>query len=182
MRAAIVCLATASCALAAKAPPRDLRFFAPPAPAARTFDGATCARVRLGRFTADADLRFALERRVSPVERAPSETLRWADPPEFYARRAIAAALFARPLEQAVSGPAFVLDVDVTAFEQDGGTGAVALHFELRDDRRTLARGDVRAVRPAAANPAALVTAIGAALDAASSELADRIVAAACPR
>ncbi|HTR50347.1 MAG TPA: ABC-type transport auxiliary lipoprotein family protein [Kofleriaceae bacterium] len=181
-RLVALCLLSA-CALTSKSAPRELRYFAPELAAKPAFTGAPCARVRLGRFSADAGLRLAIERRNSPVELVPSDTLRWADPPEIYARRAIANALFARPIEQAVTGPALVFDVEVTGFEQVGQAGVVALHFELRDDRRAVARGDIRAVRPASnATIEAFVQSIGGALATASDELADRVVSAACPR
>jgi hypothetical protein len=55
------------------------------------------------------------------------------------------------------------------------------MRYELRDSRQVIASGDATAVRPAA-DPAiaAVVVAIGAALTAASDQLAERVVDAAC--
>lgn len=177
----------AACALTSRSEPRELRYFAPELAPAASFHGSPCARIRVGRVTAGSGLRLAIQRRISAVELQPYETLRWADPPDTYARRAIAGALFARPLEQVVAGPVLVLDVEVTAFEEvvhgASHAGRVALRYELRGDRHVVAQGEAEIVRPA--NGAAIdsvVIAIGAALTASSEELADRVVAATCPR
>jgi hypothetical protein len=95
-------------------------------------------------------------------------------------------ALFARPLKQAVTGAAHVLDVEVVAFEEvvsdASRAGRVVLRYELRTTQHVVARGEAAAVRPASA-PAidAVVAAIGDALTVASEQLADQVVAAACP-
>ncbi len=179
-------LALSACALTSKAEPRELRFFAPELAEVTPAVGEPCARVRLDRVTAGSELRLAIERRVSNVELEPYETLRWIEAPDAYARRAVARALFARPLAEAITGPSLVLDIDVTAFEElahaGHHAGVVALHYELRDDREVIARGDVRDERPAAdASIEAVVRAIGEALIASGDDLAGRIVAAACP-
>lgn len=172
-----------ACALASKSPPREIRYFSPeraeqqatPAPA-----GAH-ARLRLGRVVAGANLRLAIVHRESAVELAPYETLRWTETPDAYVRRALVRALFdARGLEQAVGGEAPTLDVELVAFEEVArGTqraGRVELRYQLRDDSRVLARGTIAIERPAAGATIDLVVpAIGAAMTAASDELAERV-------
>jgi len=168
----VVALALLSaCALTSRSTPRELRYFAPEIGAEPASPGTTCARVRLGRVEPSANLRLAIARRVSPVE------------PQAYVRRALARALFgAHPLEQAVAGPVATLDVDVLAFEEVGHGGArVALHYELRDEHRVLARGTRQVDRTAASQAIdAVVVALGGALATASDELAERVVAATC--
>jgi hypothetical protein len=185
-RALASCLAlVTACALTSRSEPRQLRYFAPELPPSVAFVGTPCARIRIGRVVAGSGLRLAIERRVSPIELEPYETLRWTESPEVYTRRSVARALFARPLEQAVAGAVLVLDVEVTGFEEvaHGATraGRVVLRYELRDERRVVARGETPVERPAtSAMIDAVVVAIGAALAGSSDELADRIVAASC--
>ncbi len=179
-------LAMSACALTSKAEPRELRYFAPELAAPASTAGEPCARLRIGRVTAGSELQLAIERRLSPVELQPYETLRWMETPDAYARRAVARAVFARPLAEAITGPSLVLDVDVTAFEElvhaGHHAGVVALHYELRDDRQVIARGDVRNERPATdASIEAVVGAIAGALMASGDDIAGRVVTAACP-
>ncbi|HUJ59408.1 MAG TPA: ABC-type transport auxiliary lipoprotein family protein [Kofleriaceae bacterium] len=183
MRRAAACALLAACALTSKAEPRELRYFAPPVTAEPAPSGAACARVRIASRETGAGDRLEIARRTSQVEVVPYDTLRWTEPPDAYVRRAVSDALFARAIEPAASGAALVLDVEVASFEQGERGGEVALRFELRDDRRVIARGEVRAARAAAGDTIeAAVAAIGQALAATSDELADRVVAAACPR
>ena len=175
----------AACALTSRSEPRQLRYFAPELSPRVAFAGTPCARIRLGRAVAGSGLRQAIERRVSPIELERYETLRWTESPEVYARRAIAGALFARPLAQAVAGPAPVLDVEVTAFEEvvrgASRAGRVVLRYQLRDERQVVTRGEAAAEYPATSTTIdTVVVAIGAALAASSDELAGRVVAAAC--
>lgn len=184
----VACLAlVAGCALTSRSEPRELRHFAPELAPAAASAGPVCGRVRLGRIVATSGLRLAIQRRVSPVELEPYETLRWTESPEAYARRALARALFARPLEQATAGPALVLDVELLAFEEvardAGRDGRVAMRYELRDTEHVVARGEAAVVRPAgSAAIDAVVVAIGHALAAASDEVADRVLGAICDR
>ena len=174
----------ASCALTSKSAPVELRYFTPPAAAAERApapDVTSRARVRLGRVTPSAHLRYAIVHRESAVEVAPYETLRWTESPDAYVRRALSRALFeAHPLDQAVGGAAPTLDVEIVAFEQVHQTaGRVELRYVLHDDRAVIARGRIAIEQPAGgAAIEQVVAAIGAALDRASAELADRVVAA----
>jgi ABC-type uncharacterized transport system auxiliary subunit len=185
------CLVLAGCALTSKSAPLELRYFSPetaqPAPAAVAPIAAPHARLRVGRISASADLRYPIVHRESPVEIAPYETLRWTDTPDTYVRRALGHALFdTRPLDQALGGDAPTLDVDVTAFEeiQHGARhgGRVELRYLVHDDREVLARGTIAIERDAAgATIEPVVASIGSALDAATAQLADRVVVALCP-
>ncbi len=186
MKATACAALVAGCALTSKAPPRELRYFAPELAMPAPTTAAPCGEIRLGRVDAADALRLPIVRRVSTVELVPYETMRWTEPPDAYANRALVGALFvARRLAEAVSGAAPTLDVEVTAFEEvavGAGRGArVELRYDLHDDRRVLARGVVRREQAATApSIEGVVAATAAALVSASDELAERIVAAAC--
>jgi ABC-type uncharacterized transport system auxiliary subunit len=173
----------AGCALTSKSEPRDLRYFTIAAAPGAGASAPACGELRLGRITAATHLQRAIERRVSPVELVPYDTLRWAESPADYARRAVARAVFAHAVDQAVAGAAPVLDLEVVAFEEIAhGGGHVELRYQLHDDRRVIARGAAVAERPArTAGIEATVDAIGDALAAATDELAARLVPAICP-
>lgn len=177
----------AGCALTSRSEPLELRTFAPELAPAASSAGRPCGRVRLGRVAAASNLRLAIQRRISPVELQPYETRRWTELPEAYARRALVHALFARPLEQATAAPAFVLDVELIAFEEvareASQAGRVVMRYELRTSQRVVARGEAAVERPAtSATIDAVVAAIGDALTATSDQLADRVVGAICDR
>jgi ABC-type uncharacterized transport system auxiliary subunit len=179
----VMLAALAGCALTSKAAPRELRYFAPSPVIATSPAAPPVARVRLGRITASGHLRYPIEHRTSDVEIAPYETLRWTELPDAYVRRSLSHALFeARPIDQVIAGAAATLDVEILAFEEVARAGQPAgrvhLRYELRDDRRVLAHGRVVIERPAG-DPSIdeVVVAIGAAMDAATSELADRVAA-----
>lgn len=179
---ALACLVLVGCALT-KGPsaPREIRTFTPEA--ADQVDNAPRPapelQLRLGRLTSAADLRLRILHRDSPIEVTPYETLRWTEDPDVYVRRALSRALFDdRPIEQVVSGAAPTLEIEVIGFEEITyrRAGRVALRYELHDDRTTIARGTITMERRAAtANIEAIVQAIHAALDAATTELADRV-------
>lgn len=178
---------TAGCALTSRSEPREVRTFAPELAPAASFAGPPCGRIRLGRVVAGSNLRLAIQRRVSPVELETYEDLRWTELPEVYARRALARALFARPVEQATAGPAFVLDVEVLTFEEvvlDGThAGRVVMRYELRNTQQVVARGEAAVVQPAGRTAIdAVIVAIGNALTEASDQLADRVASAICGR
>ena len=182
-RTLVTLVALAGCALTSKSEPRELRYFSPQIAEADAVAGAPCGRVRLGRIVANDQLRLPIERRVSAVELVPYDTLRWTERPEVFARRAIARAVYAQPIEQAVGGQGLTLDVELAGFEEVARGGRVALHYAVRDEVRVVATGTIDVERPSrAATIEATVVAIGEALAAASDELARRVVAAACPR
>jgi ABC-type uncharacterized transport system auxiliary subunit len=182
--AAVVALA--GCALSSKARPLELRYFSAESPAATAVQSrapaAGAPRLRMGQVTAADYLRYRIVHRDSAQSVEPYETLRWAEAPRDYVRRALVRALFdSGALAQVVAGAAPTLDVEVTAFEEvvrpGGRGGRVQLSYRLHDDQLVIARGTVTAERPARGSGMdAVVAAIGAAMEEASAELAGRVV------
>jgi ABC-type uncharacterized transport system auxiliary subunit len=183
---AIAALALAGCALSSKAKPLEFHYFSAESPAAAAPAAHPPARdaprLRLGPVAAADYLRTRIVHRDSAWSVDPYETLRWAEPPREYVQRALIRALFdSGALAQVVGGAAPTLDVEVTAFEDvvrpGGHAGRVQLGYRLHDDQVVIARGTVTVEQPAR-GPAmdAVVAAIGAAMDAATAELAGRIV------
>jgi ABC-type uncharacterized transport system auxiliary subunit len=170
----------AGCSLLSKAPPRELRYFTPEKVESAPAAPSNKIQLRLGRVRPAELLRTRILHRQSPVEVQEYDMLRWTEPPDAYVRRALARALFdGAGFVQVVGGLVPTLDVDVVAFEQDGAGGRVQLHYLLTDDRQVLASGDVVAERPATGTSIeAAVAAIGAAMNAASAEVASRIATA----
>lgn len=171
----------AACALTSKASPVEIRYFSPhPAHPVEVERQPVGGRVQLDRVTAASHLRSQIAHRRSPVELELSDTQRWAEDPEDYARRSLEHALFARGIELAVTGEALALDVEVTAFEdvvrEGRHFGRVQLHYRLENDVRVVGEGTVTVERPSAGpDIAQVVTAIGDALSAASAQVANRI-------
>jgi ABC-type uncharacterized transport system auxiliary subunit len=184
--AAVAVLGLAGCALSSKATPLELHYFSAESPAAAAAQprapAAAAPRLRLGQVAAADYLRYRIVHRDSARSVDPYETLRWAEAPRAYVRRALIRALFdTGALVQVVGGAAPTLDVEVTAFEEvvrpGGHAGRVELSYQLHDERIVLARGAVAAECPArGSGMEAAVAAIGAAMDAASAELAGRVV------
>lgn len=189
-----VAVAAAACALTRKARPLEVRYFSPePAVAATQRGGAGSAtasigapvapgRLRIGQISSAANLRYEIVRRTSAVELEPYETLRWTERPDAYVGRAVSRALFDRGgLEQAVSGAAPTIDVDVIAFEEvvdgDHRAGRVSLRYRVDDERDVIASGVVTVSVPATGRDIDdVVRAIGTALGRAADQLADRVV------
>jgi ABC-type uncharacterized transport system auxiliary subunit len=173
------------CALLSKATPQEIRYFSPEGMDAHRAAHPTqppLARVRLGRLTSSANLRYRIVHRKSAVELDMYETLRWTENPEDYVRRSLSRALFDDGLlEQAVGGAGVTLDVDLVAFEEaqreNRHVGRTQLQYLLHDERLVLASGVVTVERDATgAGIEPVVAAIGAAMDAATSELATDVV------
>jgi uncharacterized lipoprotein YmbA len=185
-RLVLVVVGFAGCALTSKAAPIEMRYFSPPAHAlterVATANEARRAPMRLGRIEASALLGTKIIHRDSEVELAPYNTLRWADDPESYVRRALARALFEeRPFAQATDGEAPTLDVEILAFEErrrgQRRYGRVELRYALRDDGRVIARGALAAEHVAnGAGIERVVDAIGVALDEVADKVATRVV------
>lgn len=186
-KAVYTCL-LAGCAIAAKSQPLEFRYFSPPPSvrAAAATGEPPCARLRLGRVTPGAYLRFRIAHRDSAVELDLYDTLRWTERPDTYVRRALSDALFEhQPLEQAIANDAVTLEIDVIAFEevarQGRHAGRVQLGYALRDARNVLGRGVVTFEHDArGAAIEHVVAAIGAALEAASAEVARRVRRTVC--
>jgi ABC-type uncharacterized transport system auxiliary subunit len=184
--AALAVAALAGCALGSKATPLEFHYFSAESPAAAAAQSrapaAGAPRLRLGQVTAADYLRYRIVHRESAWSVDPYETLRWAEAPRDYVRRALIRALFdSGALAQVVGGAAPALDVEITAFEEvarpGGHAGRVQLTYRLHDDQVVIARGTVTAERPARGSGMdAVAAAIGAAMDEASGELAGRVV------
>ena len=176
---AVLGLALGGCALLSKSHSVELRYFtAEPAPPAIVAAAPSGLRLRLGRIAAAAYLKDRIAFRAAPSEIGYYGTLRWAEPPDAYLRRAMARALFAaRPLQEIVSGGGPELELDLEAFEElrvPRHAARVTLTWRLRDDRAVvrqatvvidvpIAEGDGRALGNAVA--AAMATALGDAVE-----------------
>lgn len=193
MRAVLACIALAGCALTTKLPPLPVRYFSPDQLTSPAPDGESspisrpvavqpdALRVRLGRITPSAHLRYSIVHRAPGFELEPYEQLRWTERPDAYVRRALERELFDDgELTQAVAGRAPTLDVDVIAFEEvrrgARRSGRVELRYELTDDTAVLTRGVVTVERDArGARIEDVVAAISSAMTLATRELARRI-------
>jgi cholesterol transport system auxiliary component len=178
------------CALLSKSDPVVPRYFSadgadPPAP--RTTD-ATGLELRLGRVNADAYIKDRIVHRDSAFEIGYYDDRVWTEKPDAYVRRALARALFdERGVTQLLSGIGATLDVDIVAFEEVRNPAHLArikLVYVVYDDRvvrlsRSVvvdcpiatAKGDAGATETARAMSKALVAAVDAVADAATSEL-----------
>jgi cholesterol transport system auxiliary component len=189
MRWPIALVAIAGCTLSSPKPPLDIHYFSPERAAPqepRPGDTAARARVRLGRVDQVGHLRYRIVQRASDVEVALYERRRWTEHPDAYVRRSLAHALFdARPLEQAVGGPAPALDVEVLAFEEvlmPAHRGRVTLRYVLHDRRTVIASGEITAERPVRGDGFdAVVVAIAGAMIDAASRVADAVMREVCP-
>jgi ABC-type uncharacterized transport system auxiliary subunit len=135
----------------------------------------------LDRISSSAHLRYRIVHRTSPVEIALYETLRWTDHPDVYIRRALERHLFeVGGLVQSTNRGDLSLQIDVLGFEQvdaPAPSGRVQLAYELRDDRAVVASGTVTLARPSKGpRIEAVVAAIGEATEAATAEVARRVV------
>ena len=182
----VVLVVLAGCALTSRSEPLEVRYFSPePARAARAAQPDTpageLARVRIGRIEPSSHLRAEIVHRESPYELSRYESRRWTESPDAYVERSLERALFeARPLEEAVSGRALTLEVDVVAFEEirePRHAGRVELRYRLTDERDVIDSGVVTAERPVReAEFEGVVAAIGAALEEATGRVADAVV------
>ncbi|HVK87700.1 MAG TPA: ABC-type transport auxiliary lipoprotein family protein [Kofleriaceae bacterium] len=184
----LLCLALTACSLTSRSRPVDVRYFsadttlmsAPVRERTPPF-GARPPRLRMGRVTAGAHLSYRIVHRRSPVELGIYDDLRWTERPDDYVRRALERELFeARPLVEAVSDGVPSLEVEVLAFEQVQrgltSAGRVQLRYRLDGPEDVLASGVITVDRNArSAQIDDVVAAIGTALAAATSKLADEV-------
>jgi cholesterol transport system auxiliary component len=190
--AAMVLLVLApGCALLSKSDPVVPRYFSPEAAAPsrpNVAADATGLELRLGRVNADAYLKDRIVHRDSAFEIGYYDDRVWTEKPEAYVRRALARALFdERGVRQLLSGVGATLDVELVAFEEvrvPAHVARIELVYVVYDDRVVRLSRSVAVERPippakgdAAANEAvqamseALVSAVDAVADAATSEL-----------
>ena len=179
------------CALLTKSDPVIPRYFSPeaPAPSRSTLAGdGSGLELRLGRVTADAYIKDRIVHRDSAFEIGYYDDRVWTEKPEAYVRRALARALFdERGVTQLLSGVGATLDVDVVAFEEvrePVHLARIELVYLVYDDRIVrlsrsvvverpvaLAKGDASANQAVKALSGALVAAVDAVANAATSEL-----------
>jgi ABC-type uncharacterized transport system auxiliary subunit len=174
-------LLLAGCALTAKSKPLEIEYYAPViATTQAEKPRGPLPRLRLGRIEPSSYLRTEIAYRSSAVEVGLYDTRRWTDSPDVYVERSLEHALFdQRPIEQVTGGEATTLEVDVLAFEEvvAPSGGRVQLAYRLRDDDLVVASGVVTVKRVArGVGFPAVVTAIGAALDAATAQVADAVL------
>jgi len=137
----LLSLAPSGCALTSKADALSPRYFDPVPRAGRSVPAPRAYDLRLGQVSSAANLDERIAYRKSSAEVGFYEDRRWTELPEAYLRRALERELFEqRRLTRVVTGPAPVLDVELTAFEEEQGRGKVRirLSFSLRDERRSL--------------------------------------------
>jgi cholesterol transport system auxiliary component len=188
----------AGCSMFSRSSPVEVRYFSPePAPVAGARPtptktplqptGATepstreRRSVRLGRIAPSEHLREEIVRRESPYEIDVYENRLWTEPPDVYVRRALERALFERRgLEEALRGATLTLHVEVTGFEETvhpHHAGRVQLRYRLENAQRVVDSGVITVESPAAGTEfSAVVAAIGAALDEASTRVAEAVV------
>lgn len=180
---------TAGCALTGKSEAIHPRYFTPEraseiARPASTGAGVT-QEVRLGRVRGATHLEERLVFRDSDYELGYYLERRWTEAPEEYVRRRLARVLFEeRGLHQAVGGGGFILEVELTAFEEVRAPARVArvqVIVRLHDQR--LVRWEEtltvdQAVRPTKTgdDAAEMVAALGEGLRTLVDRIADRVV------
>jgi ABC-type uncharacterized transport system auxiliary subunit len=188
----LLLLVITGCALTSRSTPVQIRYFSPiaasstkaaspPLHASIAPEHGDLPRVRIGNVTPSDHLREDIARRTSPFEVELYAQRRWTEAPETYVQRALAEALFEdRPIAEAVSGPAVILQVEVLAFEEVAAPapgGRVQLRYRLDDDRSVLASGVITVERPASGSGfVPIVAAIGQALEQATAQLADVVL------
>jgi cholesterol transport system auxiliary component len=197
MRTLVLSLAVSvvvGCSLVSRGQPLEVRYFSPetlgaavPARAPTAHRGPPVARLRLGRVSPSANLRYAIVHRESSFELAPYETRQWTETPDAYVRRSLERALFeARPLQHVVGGDAPTLEIEVIAFEEvqtaRRHTGRVQLGYQLVADDAVLASGVVTGEREIRGTGfETVVAAIAAAMEDATSQVAELVLRRVCP-
>jgi uncharacterized lipoprotein YmbA len=183
MKSYLAMVVVAGCSLTRNAPPVSVHYYEPPLATAKHITPTTTpeARVRLGRIETSAHLRYSIAYRTSGVQLETYDLDRWTDTPDAYVERSLENALFAqRPIQEATGGDVLVLDVDVLEFEELRGPppgGVVKLRYRLRDDRTVVAAETITIVRNARSTELGdVVTALGHALDDATSRIADHVL------
>ena len=182
---AICALCASGCALLGKADPVVPRYFTPEYESdARAAAAKAPAelRLRLGRVSAWSHLRERLVVRSSAQELSYAEDRRWTERPEVYLKAALERALFEeRGVQQALSGPAPTLEVELAAFEelpqQKVRLRALLL---LHDDRNGRLEETITVDEPvtaAADKEVAVVDAFSRALRTGVNQISDRVLA-----
>lgn len=186
----VACLLAAGCLSSEKAPAAEFYRPVPPAPAATAPIAADAPRrpVRVREVEGAAHLREPIAWSSSDARVGFHDARLWTQPPANYVEEALSRHLFERrALRRSASGSAPVLSVRVTAFEErllDAGREAfVELRFVLLDGKGdALVEREVRARRPVSGEGLEVMAKeMGAALDAAVTEVATAVEAALPP-
>jgi cholesterol transport system auxiliary component len=194
---ACIGVALSGCALLSKSEPMVPRYFSPEpsvAEAAPAQGGAAASTadgdrrpLRIGRVGSTSQLRERIVYRTSAEESGFYQDARWTERPENYLRRALSAALFEeRGFSRVVSGSAPMLEAELLAFEEVRGPPRrvrLQIVVTLDDDRVTRLEQTITIERPVAtvagdAQTAAVVRALGAALQEAVERIAEHVMAA----
>jgi cholesterol transport system auxiliary component len=185
----VICV---GCSLLSKSEPTIVRYFTPDMPSrpqSRAEAGAPMpadargAELRLGRINAASYLRDKIVFRQLDHEIGYYEDFRWTERPEAYLRRALQRALFEeRGLQQSVSGPGSILEIELHAFDElrtPRRAGRVSLTWLLRDERTVFAQASIVVERPLgdAADMAAVAQGMSEALSEAVQRVVDGVLA-----
>lgn len=178
----VLSLGLSGCALMGKSKPLTIRYFdlAPDAsyqPRAQ----AASARLRLGQVRAVRYIDRRFVSRESTHELRYHDALRFSDQPEAFLARTLSQNLFERAgITRVVSGVAPTLEVELTAFEENGRAGAhkaeVAARAIIHDDRVQLWQRSFSVSRALGSGdePEALATALGQALAEVAAQITEQ--------
>jgi cholesterol transport system auxiliary component len=177
----------AGCALLTKQDAVTIRYFSPEharaelkgAGGERTASGTP---LRLGRITAGTHLRERIVYRDAAYELGFYDDRRWTERPDAYVRRELSRALFEEHgFSRVLSAMAPTLEVEVVSFEEhrrrDGTVGRVELRVLVHDDATVLLEESITVERPVTGGTGIehTVAALGAALDVAARQVAERV-------
>jgi len=197
----------AGCALTSKGVPLDARYFTPEATAEPPSATATSTSaepsvpadaaplaLRLGTVEPASYVDQRIAYRIPGSELGYYDDRRWTESPDEYLRRALERELFERRgMRRIISGPAPVLDLELTAFDELKGNSPrvrLALHYTLHDDREALLEKDLVVELPlppdAGADHAARIAetlghALARAVSAVAADVEHRLRAAPAP-
>jgi cholesterol transport system auxiliary component len=178
------------CALTGKSEAIEPRYFTPeragePGPIARA-EPHSDLRLRLGSVRSAPHLEERLVFRGADYELAYYPDRRWTEAPQRYLRRRLSRALFEEHgVKQVLGGPALVLDVELTAFEEARRGERVIARVEvtvtLHDERVALWEETLIAEQPvkgavAGEGAAALVSALSEGLRAVVERISERTI------
>lgn len=140
-------------------------------------------QVRLARIEAASHIEDRIAFRDAGAEVGYYGSLRWADSPEAYLRRALARTLFEDlQLREIVSGSGPSLEIELHAFEEVKAprhAARVAITWRLRDDRTVLVQRTMTVEAPIAGggDPEEVAEPLAAAMAGALREVVDGVVA-----
>lgn len=186
---AVSTVAGLGCALTSKNDAIVPRYFSPERPGDVLRTGARSAgppaELRLGRVDGASHLQERLVFRYSAYELGYHEERRWTEAPEQYLKRRLSRVLFEeRGLRHVVGGPAVMLDVQLTAFEEVRAPKRMAhvqVTVSLHDQRLVLWEETLTVDQPVPATGKGdgtdeVVEALGQALRSVVDQIAERVV------